>query len=187
MPFKFTNLELKDVILVRPSVFPDERGEFVETYKRSDFVRAGITEDFNQDNHSFSVKDVLRGLHYQVHPEAQGKLVRVITGAVWDVAVDIRKGSPTFLKWVAHELSDENKLMLYIPSGFAHGFVCLSDKVNLTYKCTSEYSPSHERGIRWDDSAIDVDWPISNPLVSEKDSILPCLDDAEVFEYEFSS
>ncbi|MCU0846295.1 MAG: dTDP-4-dehydrorhamnose 3,5-epimerase [Spirochaetes bacterium] len=181
MPFTSKNLEIKDVILIEPRVFPDGRGFFLESYKSSDFKKIGIPEPFVQDNHSLSVKGVLRGLHYQLPPKAQGKLVRVIKGAVIDVAVDIRKNSPTFKKWVAEELSEENHRMLYIPPGFAHGFAALTDDVHLLYKCTEEYSPECDRGIRWDDPEISVDWKIGKPIVSEKDEVLPLLKNAEVF------
>ena len=181
MPFKFTKLKLTDLILIEPQVFFDKRGFFLESYKESDFSTHGIDEKFVQDNHSLSKKGVLRGLHYQLSPHAQGKLVRVIKGEVWDVAVDIRKSSHTFLKWDAEELSEENRKMLYIPPGFAHGFVALTDEVHLIYKCTSEYDPALDTGIRWDDPDIGIDWPVKNPLVSENDKKLPYLRDAELF------
>jgi len=182
MPFTFRKTELKEVILIEPRVFPDDRGFFLESYKESDFRAAGIDAVFVQDNHSMSRKNVLRGLHYQLPPEAQEKLVRVIRGAVLDVAVDIRRGSPTFLEYISTELSDENHNMLYIPAGFAHGFVALTQDVHLAYKCTAEYDPELDRGIKWDDPDIGIKWPVSNPLVSEKDRALPCLKHAEIFE-----
>lgn len=181
MPFTFKRLVIPDIVLVEPKVFRDSRGFFVETYKRSDFMANGIREDFNQDNHSFSVKNVIRGLHYQLAPEAQGKLVTVIQGRVIDVAVDIRTGSPTFGKWIATELSDENHAMMYMPAGFAHGFLALSDTVHLVYKCTAEYNSRLDRGIRWNDPEINVAWGVSEPVVSEKDRALPLLRDAELF------
>lgn len=180
MPFQFNPLKIKDLLLIKPSVFGDKRGFFIESYKKSDFIRNGITEAFVQDNHSFSQKNVLRGLHYQLPPSTQGKLLRVVKGAVWDVAVDIRKASPTFLHWEAVELSDENNHMLYIPPGFAHGFVTLSDEVHLFYKCTAEYDPQRDRGVIWNDPEIAVNWPVENPLVSDKDKSLPLLRDAEL-------
>lgn len=177
MPFKFSRLEM-GVILVDPDVFADERGFFMETYKESDFKRAGIDSTFSQDNHSFSKKGVIRGLHFQRAPMSQGKLVRVISGRVWDVAVDVRMDSPTFRKCLSIELSSENNRMLYIPAGFAHGFLALSDDVHLMYKCTMEYDPRFDAGVRWDDPDIGISWPISKPIVSKKDTNLPLLRDA---------
>lgn len=182
MPFTFIHLELKELILIEPKVFFDERGFFLETYKKTEFVKNGIFEDFVQDNHSFSKKGVLRGLHYQLNPMAQGKLVTVIKGKIWDIAVDIRKKSPTFLKWVAVELSEENKNMFYIPAGFAHGFVTLEDDTHVLYKCTNEYSLQHEAGILWCDPEINIKWPIKNPILSKKDASLPLLKDAKIFD-----
>ena len=151
MPFRFKRLEIQDVILVEPEVFGDERGFFMETYKDTDFAGFGIKEKFTQDNHSRSAaKGVLRGLHFQQRPVAQAKLVRVIKGSVFDVAVDIRKKSPTYGKWVSAVLSAENKSMLYIPEGFAHGFCTLEEDTEVVYKCTNVYSAEHDRGIRWD-------------------------------------
>lgn len=181
MPFVFKDCEIPGPIIVEPKAFGDERGFFLESYKKSDFVKNGIDVEFKQDNHSLSTKGVLRGLHYQKPPSAQAKLVRVIKGSVWDVAVDIRKESPTFKKWIAVELSEENKKMFYIPEGFAHGFVALTDDVHLVYKCSNEYSPLHDAGIRWDDPEIAVEWPVRKPLLSDKDLVLPYLKDAEVF------
>jgi dTDP-4-dehydrorhamnose 3,5-epimerase len=165
--------------LIEPFVFGDERGFFMETYKKSEFEKAGIKYDFPQDNHSRSAKGVLRGLHYQLKPYEQGKLVRCVKGRIWDVAVDIRKGSPTFGKWVAVELSEENKRMLWIPPGFAHGFVALEDGTEIIYKVTKEYSPEHDRGIIWNDLTIGIEWPIDNPILSKKDASLPTLEEAE--------
>lgn len=183
MPFDFERLEIPDVVLIKPKVFKDERGFFLETYKASDFESMGINNSFNQDNHSRSKKGVLRGLHYQLNPKAQGKLVRCIRGKIWDVAVDIRRGSPWFGKWVAVELSEENKYMLWIPEGFAHGFVALED-ADVIYKCTSEYDPALDRGILWKDPDIAIPWPITSPILSAKDANLPTLREAEInFEY----
>ena len=148
MPFEFEPTELKDVILVKPRVFGDSRGFFMETYKKSEFFQYGITTEFVQDNHSKSTRGVLRGLHYQKAPRAQAKLVRCPKGKVFDVAVDIRKDSPDFGKWVGAVLSEENKHMLFIPEGFAHGFVVLSDEAELIYKASDEYSPENYRGIK---------------------------------------
>jgi dTDP-4-dehydrorhamnose 3,5-epimerase len=173
MPFSFTPLEIKDVILVEPKVYPDDRGYFFESFKASDFRKAGLPADFLQDNFSFSKKNVIRGLHYQKAPREQGKLVSVLKGGIWDVAVDIRKGSPTFLKWVAAELNDCNHRMLYIPPGFAHGFISLTEDVHLLYKCTNEYDPEADTGIRWNDPDIAVSWPVGYPIISAKDAALP--------------
>ncbi len=175
MPFTFTSLEINGLVLVEPRVFPDDRGFFLESYKESEFARAGIPFRFVQDNHSRSIRNVIRGLHFQRPPRAQGKLVRVIRGAVWDVAVDIRKGSPTYRRWLGLDLSDENRRMLFIPPGFAHGFVALTDDVHLMYKCTEEYDAALDGGIRWDDPDIGVAWPVRDPVVSDKDKVLPYL------------
>ena len=157
MPFNFTRLAIPDVILIEPRTFPDERGFFMESYKYSEFSAFGIKERFVQDNHSRSVKGVLRGLHYQKHPKAQGKLVRVVVGEIFDVAVDIRHGSPTYGQWVGEKLSAENKRMLYIPPGFAHGFCVLSEGAEVLYKTTEEYSPEHDAGIIWNDPKLSID------------------------------
>ncbi|HOX31114.1 MAG TPA: dTDP-4-dehydrorhamnose 3,5-epimerase [Spirochaetales bacterium] len=181
MSFTFKELGIPGLALVQPRVFPDERGFFLETYKRSEFAAAGIGADFVQDNHSRSSRGTLRGLHYQLPPFAQGKLVRVLLGRVWDVAVDLRPSSPTFRRWLGTELSDENNAMLWIPPGFAHGFVALSETAHLAYKCTAEYDKASERGIRWDDTELAVGWPIREVLVSPKDASLPGLGEAELF------
>lgn len=166
-----TRLAIPDVVLLEPKVFGDERGFFFESFNRQAFKdAAGLDPDFVQDNHSRSVKGVLRGLHYQLPPKAQGKLVRVVAGKVFDVAVDIRKGSPTFGKWVGEVLSAENKRQLWIPPGFAHGFLTLSEAAEFLYKTTDYYSPAHERCIRWDDPEIAVKWPVeAPPSLSGKD------------------
>ena len=178
MAFEFQKTEIEDVIYVIPQIFGDDRGFFSETYKKSVFVANGIKDEFNQDNHSKSVKGVLRGLHYQMHPKAQAKLVRCVKGKILDVAVDIRKGSKTFGKWVSRELSEENKCMLYLPEGFAHGFVVLSDEAEFLYKCSNEYSPENDRGIRWNDPDININWGIDfEPQLSEKDKKQPFLKD----------
>ena len=165
MPFEFKKLEIPDVILIIPKVFEDDRGFFMETFKISDFKAYGISYEFVQDNHSKSKKGVLRGLHYQLYPKAQGKLVRCIRGRIWDVAVDIRKGSPWYGKWVAVELSEENKLMLWIPPGFAHGFVALED-AEIIYKCTAEYAPELDRGIIWNDPELAINWPVETYFIT---------------------
>ena len=179
MPFEFEKLELAGAVLIKPRVFPDARGFFVEGYKKSDFAAAGIAAEFVQDNHSKSDKGVLRGLHYQRGAAAQGKLVRCINGAILDVGVDIRRGSATFGKWIAHELSSINAHMLYLPPGFAHGFLVLSETAEILYKCTAEYSPEDDAGIRWDDPALGVEWGITDPILSAKDEGLPPLKDAQ--------
>lgn len=187
MPFNFRQLEIPDIILIEPKIFKDERGFFMETYKHSDFVRAGVTENFVQDNYSRSSRGVLRGLHYQKKPHAQGKLVQCLRGNIFDVAADLRKYSPTFGNWVSAELSEENGLMLYVPPGFAHGFIVLSESADVLYKCSSEYSPEDDRGIIWNDPDLNILWPVKNPVLSEKDIKHPLLRDADNnFEYSFT-
>lgn len=181
MPFNFKKCEIPGLIIIEPRVFDDDRGFFMESFKKSDFVANGINVDFNQDNHSYSSKNVLRGLHFQLAPFSQAKLVRVVKGKGWDVAVDLRSESPTFKQWFGLELSEENKTMFFIPEGFAHGFAALTDEVHLLYKCSNEYSQQHDGGIRWDDPDIAVKWPVTDPLLSDKDRELPLLKDAEVF------
>ena len=169
MPFEFKRLKIHDVILIIPKVFVDERGFFMETYQKGEFAKARITGEFVQQNHSKSVKGVLRGLHYQKEPYAQAKLVRCIKGEIFDVAVDIRRESDTFGKYVSAMLSEENKNMLYIPRGFAHGFEVLSRKAEVVYNVDNIYSKNNESGIIWDDPHISIDWPIKNPVLSNKD------------------
>jgi len=181
MPFVFNKCEIPGLVIIEPRAFSDDRGFFLESYKKSDFVKNGIDVEFLQDNHSLSSKGVLRGLHYQKPPYTQAKLVRVVKGRAWDVAVDIRKNSPTYKKWVGVELSEENRKMFYIPEGFAHGFLALTDEVHLLYKCSNEYSPSRDAGIIWDDPELAIEWPFNKPLLSDKDLVLPYLKDAEVF------
>jgi dTDP-4-dehydrorhamnose 3,5-epimerase len=179
MPFQFRPLEIPEVILVEPRVFKDPRGFFVETYKASDFEQAGIVGPFRQDNHSRSTqRGVLRGLHHQLEPAAQGKLVRCLKGAIFDVAVDIRRGSKTFGKWVGAEITEENQRLLWIPPGFAHGFCTVTEICDVLYKCTAEYSPEHERSIRWDDPDLKIRWPVEVPLLSDKDARAPLFKDA---------
>lgn len=168
---QFTPTHIPDVILITPQVFGDDRGFFMETWQRTKFAEAGIDYDFVQDNHSRSVKGTLRGLHYQIK-QPQGKLIRVTSGEVFDVAVDIRPESPTFGQWVGEYLSADNKRMLWVPPGLAHAFYVTSDTADFQYKCTDYYAPEHERCIRWDDPSINIDWPLDadqQPLVSEKD------------------
>lgn len=174
MPFDFKRLKIHEVILITPKYFKDERGFFEETYKRSEFAKVGIDTEFSQDNHSFSVRGTLRGLHFQNPPNAQGKLVRCLEGKIFDVAVDIRKGSPTMGNWVGEVLSGENHRMLWIPQGFAHGFLALEDS-HVEYKATDEYSKESEDGILWNDKSINVGWEIEEPLMSQKDKMWPTL------------
>lgn len=183
MPFTFKTTDISGLVIIEPRVFGDDRGFFLETYKKSDFVENGIAEEFIQDNHSKSQKGVLRGLHFQREPFAQGKLVRVIRGRVWDVAVDLRPESPTFKKWYGIELSAENQTMFYIPPGFGHGFVTLENDTHFTYKCTNVYSPEHDGGVRWDDPELAIDWPLKDVLVSEKDAVLPYLKDVNISNF----
>ena len=166
---RITTTELEGVLIVEPKMFADARGSFCESYVKHRYQEHGILDEFIQDNHSISKKGVLRGLHYQENPE-QAKLVRVTRGEVFDVAVDIRKGSPTFGKWIGVRLSGENYLQMYIPVGFAHGFCVLSDTAEFLYKCSEYYSPSGERTVLWNDPDIGIDWPIKNPILSEKDN-----------------
>ncbi len=176
MPFEFERQKIKDVILIKPKVFGDNRGFFMETYKKSDFYANGIEVEFNQDNHSKSSKGVLRGLHYQASPYGQAKIVRCGRGRIYDVAVDIRPDSETFGQYVKAELSEENKHMLYIPVGFAHGFVALSEEVELLYKASGEYNPQADRGVLWNDPDINIDWNIDfEPILSDKDKVQPKL------------
>lgn len=167
---------LKGVRLIVPRVFADDRGFFLETFNARDFEACGLPTQFVQDNHSRSSRGVLRGLHYQ-YPTWQGKLVRVVRGEIYDVAVDIRADSPTYGQWYGVILNDSNRQQLYIPPGFAHGFCVISETVDVTYKCTALYVPSEDAGIRWDDPDIGIDWPVSEPLVSDKDRQAPLLRD----------
>ena len=168
MPFNFKKLSIPGLLLIEPAIFKDERGFFMEKYKQGDFDEQNIPH-FVQDNYSYS--------------NAQGKLVSVIQGRVWDVAVDIRKGSDTFGKWAGVELSDKNNLSFYIPPGFAHGFATLSDEVRFFYKCTSEYNSSSEKGIRWNDPDLAIDWKIKDPQLCERDKKLPSLKDTDLFDH----
>jgi dTDP-4-dehydrorhamnose 3,5-epimerase len=177
MPFAFNSLPIEGLLLITPRAFEDARGFFMETYKHSEFASRGILCTFAQDNHSLSKRGVLRGLHFQKAPFTQAKLVRVISGAVWDVAVDLRPGSPSHGKWHGVELSRQNKCIYYIPEGFAHGFVSLMDDTELVYKCSVEFSAAVDVGVRWDDPDLAIDWPIRNVTVSDKDALLPYLKD----------
>jgi dTDP-4-dehydrorhamnose 3,5-epimerase len=177
--------ELADVLLLEPTVFADSRGWFFESWNAEAFNAAiGTAVEFVQDNHSLSSKGVLRGLHYQVAPHAQGKLVRVVAGSVLDVVVDIRKGSKTFKRWKAFELTAENKYQLWIPAGFAHGFLSLADNTELCYKVTDYYDRACDRSIVWNDPELDIDWGLgkSIPSLSDKDGSAPALASSEVFD-----
>jgi len=183
VPLRVMPLAIPDVKLVEPAVHGDARGFFAETFKRSDFASHGLPTDFVQDSQSRNVgAGTLRGLHYQLPPAAQGKLVRCAAGRCLDVALDVRRGSPTFGRHVAHELSGDAQQMLWIPPGFAHGYATLSDVCDMHYKMTgSEWSKAHERAVRWDDPALGIVWRVARPLLSEKDAKAPLLKDAEVF------
>lgn len=181
MPFTFNKTEIPGIILIKPKVFRDERGFFLESWKASEFSENGIPDAFVQDNHSKSSKGVLRGLHYQLPPNGQAKLVRCLSGVVFDVAVDIRKNSSTFGKWFGLELKAESHELIYIPSGFAHGFLTLSDTAEVIYKVTAEYAPQSDRGIIWNDPEINIKWPQIEVILSDKDKKHPKLREAEVF------
>ncbi|MBE7526291.1 MAG: dTDP-4-dehydrorhamnose 3,5-epimerase [Nitrosomonas sp.] len=180
---KATPLAIPEVVLIEPRVFGDERGFFFESFNQIKFEEAiGRSVQFVQDNHSRSVKHVLRGLHYQIQ-QPQGKLVRVVQGEVFDVAVDLRKSSPTFGQWASRILSAENKCQLWIPEGFAHGFVVLSDTAEFLYKTTDYYAPAHERCLLWNDPALDIQWPAGiNPILSAKDAQGKSFNEAETFD-----
>lgn len=174
---------LPEVVLIKPRVFGDERGFFFETWHEQKFAEAGIHAKFVQDNHSHSTRHILRGLHYQIH-QPQGKLIRVTSGEVFDVAVDIRRSSPRFGHWTGVRLSATNKYMLWVPPGFAHGYLALSDAADFVYKCTDFYAPQYERTIRWDDPEVAIQWPLTGgavPLLSPKDAAAPLFADAELF------
>ncbi len=179
---KIIDTAIEAVKLIEPTVFGDDRGFFMETWNQRVAADAGLDLCFVQDNHSRSSRGVLRGLHYQMQ-DTQGKLVRVTAGAVFDVALDIRKSSPTFGQWVGYELSAENKRMLWVPEGFAHGFLTLRDGTDFQYKCTNYYAPAHERAIAWNDPAVGINWPLDDitPLLSDKDRAGVPLAQAEVF------
>jgi len=178
---KFIKTKLSGVWIIEPKVFEDSRGYFLESYNRKIFQENGVDVNFIQDNVSRSTKGTLRGLHYQLPPHTQGKLVRVTYGEVFDVAVDLRRKSPTFGQWFGHTLSEANKLALYVAPGFAHGFLVLSDAAEFTYKCTALYAPQAERAIQWDDPKIGIQWPMrpNLNLLSEKDNKALPLDKAE--------
>lgn len=178
MALTITPSDLPGVLIITPPHFADHRGFFMETHHQARYAEAGLDRVFVQDNHSRSKRHVLRGLHYQL-TRPQGKLVFVVAGEIFDVAVDIRKGSPTFGKWTGAYLSDENKHQIYVPEGFAHGFVVLSEFADVIYKCTDFYTPGDERGIYWADPSISIKWPFSDPVLSDKDQTCPRLLDAD--------
>jgi dTDP-4-dehydrorhamnose 3,5-epimerase len=178
MEFDFKALDIPDVLLITHGIFKDQRGFFLESFREEPFIQRGIPR-FVQDNHARSAGSVLRGLHYQIRPAAIGKLVRCLRGRIFDVAVDIRRGSPTYAKWVGVELTDENCQMIYIPEGFAHAYCALSDECEVFYKTTGYYSPQHDRAVRWNDPDLNIQWPVTDPTLSPKDAIAPLLKDAE--------
>lgn len=175
VPFAFSPTNVPGVVLIQATAYEDSRGYFMESYKHSAFEANGIRDTFVQDNHSHSIRGVLRGLHYQLPPKAQAKLVSVLRGVVFDVAVDIRSGAPTYGHWVGTTLSGEDRRMLYVPVGFAHGFCVLSEYADVHYKVSEEYAPDFERGLRWDDPNLGINWPIDKPIVSDRDSHWPRL------------
>ncbi len=172
MPFSIKELNIPDVLLINAEVHGDERGHFSEIYKNSEFSLKGLKKEFPQDNLVFSGKNVLRGLHYQLQPSVQGKLVTVIKGEIFDVALDIRYNSPSYGKWVWQILDDVERKMMYIPEGFAHGYCVLSNESIIAYKTTAEYSPHLDCGIKWNDSYLNIEWPVQHPILSEKDQNL---------------
>jgi len=174
---KLIKTEIEGLLIIEPTVFADQRGYFFESFRLDKLQEFGVEEKFVQDNESKSQKNVLRGLHFQRYPFAQGKLVKVVKGGVLDVAVDIRKDSPTYGKWFSHELNEDNKTMLWIPPGFAHGFLTLRDDTIFQYKCTNYYDKASEGSIRWNDPDINILWNVENPIVSEKDQQAPFLKD----------
>jgi dTDP-4-dehydrorhamnose 3,5-epimerase len=178
MPFTFLKCEIPDVVLIKPHVLKDARGAFAETFRASDFIAAGLDLKIAQSNHITSERNALHGLHYQHAPMAQGKLIRCVAGAIFDVAVDIRTGSPTYGRWVGEGLSETSGRLLYIPEGFAHGFCTLSKSAQIVYHCTAEYSAEHAGRIRWNDPSIGIVWPVKDPILSEKDTTAPFLKDA---------
>ena len=175
MTLIFTPAALPGVMIIAPKVFDDQRGYLMETYKRSEFVTAGVDVEFVQENHSKSLHGTIRGLHLQRPPKAQAKLVRVIDGEVFEVVADVRRDSPTFGQWVSFTLSAENRLSLFVPAGYAHGFCVTSAEAEVMYKMTEEYAPELEWGVRWDDPLLGISWPISSPRLSVRDSRWPPL------------
>lgn len=179
MPFKFSEREIPGVRVIEYRKFDDPRGFFMETFRLKEFAENGVRLPFVQDNLSHSIRGVLRGMHYQIEPATQGKLVLVLRGAVYDVGVDIRQGSPTYGKWIGEVISDENRKMLYLPPGLAHGFCVLSQEVDFFYKVTADYAPGLDRGFAWNDPEIGIEWPVSDPILSDRDRRLPPLREAD--------
>lgn len=178
--FRKVETQLKDVYILEPTVFEDHRGFFMESYNKKDFEELGLHFDFVQDNHSLSVHaGVLRGLHFQLNPKAQTKVVRCLKGVIYDAVVDLRKGSPTYLKWIGVILSEYNRRQIVVPKGFAHGVLTLTPNTEILYKVDEYYSPEHDMSIRWNDPDIGIDWPITNPILSEKDRNAPYLKEVE--------
>jgi len=175
MPFRFRTLELAGVVLVEPTVATDARGWFMETYRAEEFTAAGVPARFVQDNHAHSRRGVLRGLHYQQPPKEQGKLIRVASGEIYDVVVDLRPESPTRGRWLGVTLSSENRAILYVPPGFAHGYCVTSEEADVVYKLTEVYLPELEAGLRWNDPSLGIRWPIASPVLSAKDRAWPVL------------
>jgi dTDP-4-dehydrorhamnose 3,5-epimerase len=185
MPFQFRETNLPGLMLIEPKVFVDDRGFFLETYKRSEFAAHGIEVVFTQCNQSRSSRGTLRGLHFQKSPQAQAKLVRALSGEIFDVVVDLRDGSPTRGKWHGVYLTSDNKSMLYVPAGFAHGFCVTSEMADISYMTSAEYAPDLEGGVSWDDPELKIDWPVSPPQLSARDRSWPCLKDIDAgFAFE---
>lgn len=179
MPFQFEELSLSGVVLVKPRVLADARGSFSEVFKASEFAAAGLKQVWVQINVSVSQQNVVRGMHYQLNPIAQGKLISVVRGSIFDAVIDIRRASPTFGQWVGAELDDKDRHMLWVPPGFAHGFCATASFAEVVYCCTAEYAPQNERGIIWNDPAVGISWPIAEAILSDKDRNYPPLSAAE--------
>jgi dTDP-4-dehydrorhamnose 3,5-epimerase len=179
MPFDFTQTAIPEVVVIEPRIYPDERGFFMETYKRSEFAARGMATNYVQCNQSKSSRGILRGLHYQKPPKAQCKLVWVVLGEIYDVVLDLRRNGSSYGKWVAITLSAENKKIVYVPGGFAHGFCVTSDQAQIIYLTTEEYAPNHEAGILWNDPKLEIKWPIAEPHLSFRDRNWPCLCNAD--------
>lgn len=188
MPIDIIPTSLSEVLLIKPRVFGDSRGFFFESFNKRDWLEAtGVDCDFVQDNHSQSTKGVLRGLHYQLPPAAQGKLIRVLAGEIFDVAVDVRHDSSNFGQWVGHRLSSENKMQMWVPEGFAHGFLVLSPVAEVHYKATNYYAPEQERSIAWNDASLAIEWPVTTDLsLSEKDLNAPLLSDNDCLQVDWT-
>ena len=175
MPFEFENLNIPGVFLIKPRIFRDDRGFFLETYKKEDLKKVGIDSEFVQDNYSRSEYAVLRGMHFQREPHAQAKIVQCVRGAIYDVAVDLRRDSPTFGKYASYILSEDNRYQLYVPRGYAHGFLVLSDIAEVMYKVDNPYSPECEGGLIWNDQDVNIPWPVEDPILAERDQSWPPL------------